>query len=105
MIRPGEMRERVTVQVAARATNALGETTLTWSDSTTVWAAVSGVSSQEALQFGQQDTTITHRVRMRYVTGLSHTNRLKWRDRTLNIVSLLEYGNRSEHVAVCEESE
>jgi hypothetical protein len=29
--------------------------------------------------------------------------RLSWRGRTLNIVNLLEYGNRSEHVAICEE--
>jgi hypothetical protein len=27
-----------------------------------------------------------------------------WRGRTLEIVSLLEYGNRSEHVAICQES-
>jgi len=40
---------------------------------------------------------------MRYVDGLKHTDRLKWRDRILQIVSLLEYENRSEHVAICAE--
>jgi hypothetical protein len=30
--------------------------------------------------------------------------RLLWRGRVLEIVSLLEYDNRSEHVAVCEEA-
>jgi SPP1 family predicted phage head-tail adaptor len=103
MIRPGEMRERVTVQVASQTTNTLGEATFTWADSTTVWASVTGVSAAEALQNGQQDSTITHRVRLRYLSGLTSRDRFKWRDRTLAIVSLLEFANRSEHVAVCEE--
>jgi SPP1 family predicted phage head-tail adaptor len=105
MIRPGEMRERVTVQTPATSTNSIGETTLAWSDVTTVWAAVNGVSSSEALVDGQQESRITHRVRLRYIDGLKHTDRFLWRNRVLQIVSLLEYANRSEHVATCEEVE
>lgn len=103
MIEPGKMRERVTVQIASGATNTLGETVLTWANSTAVWAHVEGVSAREALEAGQQDTTITHRVRIRYLPGLTQQMRFSWRSRTLDIVSLLEYGNRSEHVAICEE--
>lgn len=103
MIDPGKLRERVTVQIASGATNALGETVLTWNNSTAVWASVEGVSAREALAAGQQDTTITHRVRLRHLPGLTQQMRFAWRSRTLNIVSLLEYGNRSEHVAICEE--
>lgn len=103
MIEPGKMRERVTVQIASGATNTLGETVLTWANSTAVWAHVEGVSAREALEAGQQDTTITHRVRLRYLPGLTQQMRFSWRSRTLDIVSLLEYGNRSEHVAICEE--
>lgn len=103
MIDPGRMRERVTVQVASGTTNALGETVLTWATSSSVWASVEGVSAREALEAGQQEVTITHRVRLRYLPGLTQNMRLAWRNRTLNIVSLLEYGNRTEHVAICEE--
>jgi len=105
MIRPGEMRERVTVQQATPTVNSIGESTLTWNTLTTVWAAVNGVSSSEALVDGQQESRITHRVRLRYISGLKHTDRFLWRGRILQIVSLLEYANRSEHVAVCEEVE
>lgn len=103
MIEPGKLRERVTVQVASGSTNALGEYVLSWADSTSVWASVDGVSAREALAAGQQETTITHRVRLRHLSGLTQQMRFSWRARTLNIVSLLEYGNRSEHVAICEE--
>ena len=103
VIDPGKLRERVTVQIASGTTNALGETVMTWANSSSVWASVQGVSASEALANGQQETTVTHRVRMRYLPGLTQQMRFSWRSRTLNIVSLLEYDNRTEHVAICEE--
>lgn len=104
MIRPGELRERVTVQVASGTTNALGETVLAWSDSSAVWASVEGVSARESLLAGQQETTVSHRVRLRHLPGLTQQMRFAWRNRTLEIVSLLEHGNRSEHEAICVET-
>jgi SPP1 family predicted phage head-tail adaptor len=103
MIDPGKLRERVTVQIASGTTNALGETVLAWSNSSAVWASVEGVSAREALIAGQQETTVSHRVRIRYLPGLTQQMRFAWRNRTLEIVSLLEHGNRSEHEAVCQE--
>lgn len=104
MIDAGILRERVTVQIASGATNALGEQVLTWAGSSAVWASVEGVSAREALAAGQQDVTITHKVRLRYLPGLTQNMRLSWRNRTLEIVSLLEHGNRSEHEAICQET-
>jgi SPP1 family predicted phage head-tail adaptor len=104
MIDPGKLRERITVQVASGSTNALGETVLAWSDSSAVWASVEGVSAREALTAGQQETSITHKVRLRYLPGLTQSMRFAWRGRTLEIVSLLEHGNRSEHEAICQET-
>jgi SPP1 family predicted phage head-tail adaptor len=99
----GKLRERVTVQIASGTTNALGETVLAWADSSAVWASVEGVSAREALTAGQQETTVSHRVRLRYLPGLTQNMRFSWRSRTLDIVSLLEHGNRSEHEAICQE--
>ena len=104
MIGAGKLRDRLTVQIASGTTNALGETVLAWSNSTSVWASVDGVSAREALTAGQQDTTITHKVRLRYLPGLTQQMRFSWRSRTLEIVSLLEHGNRSEHEAICTEN-
>ena len=104
MIRAGELRERITVQIATGATNSLGETVLTWANSTQVWASVEGVSARESLQMGQQEEVLTHEVKLRYLSGLTQNMRFAWRGRTLEIVSLLERNNRSEHVAICTET-
>jgi SPP1 family predicted phage head-tail adaptor len=103
MIRPGDLRERLTVQVASGTTNALGETVLAWSDSSAVWASVEGVSAREVLTAFQQETAVTHRLRMRHLPGLTSKMRFAWRGRTLEISSLLEHGNRTEHEAICKE--
>jgi SPP1 family predicted phage head-tail adaptor len=101
---PGKLRERVTIQQATERRNSLGETTLEWATFAERWASVEGVSSREALELGQADVSVTHKVRLRYVDGMTHNMRLFWRGRVLEIVSLLEYANRSEHVATCQEA-
>lgn len=104
MIDAGKLRERVTVQIASGSTNSLGEQVLAWANSSAVWASVDGVSAREALQFGQAQNTVTHKVRLRYLSGLTQQMRFSWRNRTLEIISLLEHNNRSEHEAICLET-
>ena len=100
----GSLRERVTVQQASESRNALGETVLSWSTFAARWASVEGVSSRESLSYGQQQIDVTHRVRLRYLSGLTQSMRIQWRGRTLEIVSLLEHNNRSEHELLCQEA-
>ena len=103
-IDPGRLRERVTIQSATEARNSIGEVVQTWGTFAEVWASVDGLSGREVLQSGQQQTEVTHRVRMRYVTGLTQRMRLSWRDRILEITSLLEHNNRTEHELLCVEA-
>ena len=100
----GKLRERVTVQQASDNRNSLGEAVQTWSTFATRWASVEGISSREFFLQGQQQTEASHRVRMRYPSGLTQQMRLQWRGRTLEIVSLLEHGNRTEHELLCQEA-
>lgn len=103
MIDPGRLRERVTIQQATEVRNRLGETTQTWSTFVERWASVDGLSGREVLLSGQQQTEVTHRVRMRYVDGLTQQMRLLWRGRVFEITSLLERNNRTEHELLCVE--
>jgi SPP1 family predicted phage head-tail adaptor len=100
---PGRLRERVTIQQATERRNALGETTLEWETFAERWASVDGLSSREFLLQGQQQTEMSHRVRLRYVPGMTSQMRFLWRGRVLEIASLLEHANRSEHEALCTE--
>jgi SPP1 family predicted phage head-tail adaptor len=102
-IDPGRLRERITIQQATEVRNRLGETTQTWDTYVERWASVEGLSGREVLLSGQQQTEVTHRVRLRYVDGLSQQMRILWRGRVLEITSLLEHSNRTEHELLCVE--
>jgi SPP1 family predicted phage head-tail adaptor len=104
MIQAGELRERVTVQQSSESRNPLGESLQTWSTIAEVWASVQGVTARELLLAGQQQTEISHRVRLRFLTGLNQQMRLAWRGRTLEIISILEHENRSIHELICQEN-
>ena len=93
----------MTVQLATETRNRLGEATQSWGTFAERWASVQGLSSREVLLTGQQQTEITHRVRMRYLDGMTNAMRILWRGRVLEITSLLEHNNRSEHELLCTE--
>lgn len=99
----GRLDERVVVQQLTSSRNSIGEAIETWSTFATRWASVSRISSREFLQNSQQQTEATHRVRMRYVSGMTHAMRLLWRGAVLEITSLLEKNNRSEVELLCLE--
>jgi len=103
MIDPGRLRERVTIQQASETRNAMGEVVQSWVTFAERWASVDGLSSREFLLQGQQQSEISHRVRLRYVPGMRNTMRFLWRGRVLEMTSLLEHNNRSEHEALCTE--
>jgi SPP1 family predicted phage head-tail adaptor len=100
----GSLDERIIVQQPTETRNRLGESVFAWTTFATVWAKVDGVTAREALLAGQQQLSITHRVRLRYLTGLTTKMRLSWRGRTLEIVSLLEQEGRTIHELICQEA-
>lgn len=92
----GQMRERVAIKSQTEVRSPSGETTLSWSTTVaTVWASVTGLSSRDILQAQQANVIATHRIRIRYRPDVTHTNRLEWRGRTMEIASVVERDNRT----------
>ena len=105
MISSGLMRERVAIQEATERQNQFGEATVTWSDVATVWASVQGMSAREYLAAQQVGSIITHKIRIRFFPGLTHSHRLVWRGRIMEIVSVLERETRTVHEILAKEDE
>lgn len=100
----GLLRERITILQATEKRSRLDEVLLEYSTTfATVWASVQGVSAREYLLAGQQQVEISHRIKMRYLDGLTQQMRVMWRGRTLEIISVLEQENRSVHELICQE--
>lgn len=92
----GQMRERVAIKSQTEVRSPSGETTMSWDTTVaTVWASVTGLSSRDILQAQQANVIATHRIRIRYRADVTHTNRLVWRGRTMEIAAVVERDNRA----------
>ena len=107
MISAGDLRESVVVQVATKATNSYGETTLQWSTFANRRAAIEGRTITELANTEEQYTSGAYNVSFRYLPGLTSEMRLVWTSRSpnrvLDIVAVTEKGMREEHQLVCKE--
>lgn len=92
----GRMRERVTIKAPQEVQSPTGEVTLGWDTAVaTVWASVDGLSSRDILQAMQANVIASHRIRIRYRSDVTHENRVIWRNRTMEIASVVEKENRT----------
>lgn len=97
MINAGQMRERVTVQRPVDRQSTLGEATLEWETIADVSANVFNVRASDYFAAQQAGALVTHRIRIRYLPELTYQCRLIWRDKIMEIASIMEREVRAIH--------
>jgi SPP1 family predicted phage head-tail adaptor len=91
----GRMHDRIAITSPTEAYSPSGETTLSWVPFAEVWANVEGLSSRDILQAQQANVIATHRIRIRYLAGVTHLQRVEWRGKTMELASVTERDNRT----------
>jgi SPP1 family predicted phage head-tail adaptor len=103
-IRAGDLDQRITLQQITETRDSFGGVTETWTDVATVWAGISMLSGRESFAAQHVYAEATHRVIVRYRTGVDAKMRVKWGSKYLNIISVDETVRRKGMlVLVCEE--
>lgn len=98
------MNKRVTLQYPAQTADGMGAFTTVWTDSETVWAAVWPVAGREIVKNMAVPVTISHRIRIRYRSGVLPYWRVMLGTRYLNIVSIINIDEKNEFLdLVCKE--
>jgi SPP1 family predicted phage head-tail adaptor len=100
---PGDMWTKVTIQQATKSQNEVGETVLTWSDFATVWASVESLSARETERFAETVGFMTHRIKVRYLSGLTGAMRISYRNRILEIGQIMERDRLWHQEIICTE--
>ncbi len=88
-MRIGQLKHRITFQAVTAAENSLGESVETFSTYKTLWAAIWPVSASEQIRSGQEGMNISHRIRVRYDSGITHGMRITYGSRTFKIRSVI----------------
>ena len=97
MLQSGIRDQKATIESPTEGTNSIGEPTFTYSTFATRWIALLPLSGAERVASMHNEGTVTHRVRMRYTSGLKPKMRLVSDGRTFEIDSVVERGRREEH--------
>jgi SPP1 family predicted phage head-tail adaptor len=82
----GRLTERVVIMTPVTVDDGEGGKSTTWTSIASVPAAVESLNRQERLQAAASETTVTHRVLIRWIDGVTATARLYWGTRVLEVV-------------------
>lgn len=79
-MRAGRLRHRVALQRATETANSFNEPVVSWSTLATVWGAVEPISGKEFFAAQQVQSSVSHRITVRYYAGLTTKDRVLWTD-------------------------
>lgn len=100
MFDAGLMRDRITVQQYNKAVDAHGDVRddldENWESVCTVYAQISPISGREFYAAEQSRSEVSHKIRCRWFPGLKTEQRLVYRGRIFEIVSVIDWNNRHE---------
>lgn len=105
MIRAGSLRHSVVIQERTLTADAYGGRTEAWATFATVWANVEPLSSSEQWRAQQVQSSVSHKVTIRYLAGIDSKMRVKHGTRYLHIGSIRNVDERNiELELLCTEA-
>ncbi len=96
----GAMRHRVTIQQVSESRDAHGGVVESWSTFAVVWANIAPISGREYLAVKQTQAEVTHRIRMRYLYGITPKMRILYGDRIFDINSISNLQERGHEMEI-----
>jgi SPP1 family predicted phage head-tail adaptor len=84
-MRAGQLRHRITFQQLTVANDTWGHSVETWTDQFDTWASIWPLRGTERMEGLKLDNEITHKVRIRYRSGIHPKMRIKFGTRYFNM--------------------
>jgi len=94
----GELRQRLELQAPINSTNDMLEVIQTFATQATVWGAVEPLSGNLLFTAQQADSEVQGRVRIRYRSDIQPTWRIKYGNRYLQILSIINPNERNREL-------
>ena len=105
MMRGGPMRHRITIEAPVETQAADGSILTTWETYIEAWASIEPLIGREYFAQQREQATVSHKIRMRHIAGITHKMRVAWGTRLFEIESVLNVGERNrEIVLMCSET-
>lgn len=100
----GELRHRLSIEHAVETRDPVGGTVETWSEFAAVWGAIEPLQGREFFQGSQLKAEVDHRVRVRYLPGVTDEMRVVFGARRFDIKAVLNLEERRRELhLMCQE--
>lgn len=96
----GELRDKVTIQEYIQTPDRYGGFSETWQDKYTVWANIKPLRGREYFEMQKIQSEITHKITIRYRSDINTLNRIRYKERILNIKSVIDIDNRHRYLEI-----
>lgn len=97
-MRVGQLRHRVTIQTATETRDAIGGVIAAPSTFATVWASVEALQGREYLAAQQVNAEVDHRIRIRYLAGVTPKMRVAFGARLFDVQAVLNPDGRNREL-------
>jgi len=106
MIQSGTLKHRIIFQQKTNVSDGMGSSYEKWSTFATRWAAIWPVKAMERIENAQEGQETTHRIKIRYLAGVTAQMRVLYGSRTFEINSVInpDEANRELEILATEET-
>lgn len=98
--KPSAMKHRVKLQSVSQATDGQGGFTETWADEAIIWAAIEPIKGYERYQAQQVQTPVTHKLTIRYRSGVTTKKRFLYGSRVFTIKEVLNENEDKRYLLI-----
>jgi len=101
---PGQLRHRITIQDLTSTVDAYGSPTDAWTDICTIWAGIIPLSGRSFFEAEMVNSEVSHKINIRYRTGIKPDMRVKYGTRYFQIISVINFQEANADVQLmCKE--
>ncbi len=83
------MKYKVAIQSVTQTSDSQGGFTEAWATDATVWASIEPVKAYERFQAAKMETPVSHKITIRYRSGVTTKKRILWGSRVLDIKGVI----------------
>jgi SPP1 family predicted phage head-tail adaptor len=104
-VKIGRLRHRIIIEQATETQDADGSVIETWSIYATAWASIEPLSGREYIAAQSTQADVTHRIRLRYLSGVTPKMHVNYSSRIFNILSVININEQNRELQLmCKES-
>ena len=94
-MRAGTLRNTIIIEANTPTKNGFGEDVDSWGTFATVRAQIVPINGKEYFSAGQEQASVSHKIKLRYLAGITQAMRINYEGRYFDIQAIINFQERN----------